>query len=70
MSCRLDLSILREIGTTMTSRTLAQARVIHYRRRPGKKTTDVTGITLTAYRNMASWLGEGIGKNIRSAVAV
>lgn len=67
----LDLSVLGQIGPAVASRTLTQhgRRMQHYRRGPTGKTLGMTGVALSADRNMACRLGQSIDRDIATVMA-
>lgn len=68
MRCRLDLGILRNIGTAVARRTTGQPRMAHGSRRPGGITLVMAGVALTGHRNVRRRLGQGIDCDISTAV--
>lgn len=68
MRRRLDLRILRNIGTAMAERTAGQSRMAHGSRRPGGITLVVAGVALTGHRDVRSRLGQGINCDISTTV--
>lgn len=68
MRRRLDLRILRNIGTAMARGTACQPRMAHGSRRPGGISLVVACVALTGYRNVRGRLGQGIYCDISATV--
>jgi len=69
MGQRLALGVLRQVGAAVAGRALAQAAVVHHRRRPVEEAVGMAGIAFRTDRDMAGRLGLGVLGQVAAVMA-